>query len=246
MRRVSAWLRGTRPHADPARTLVCFPHAGGSADFYLSLMRPLEPGTAVTVVQYPGRGDRWRECPLDSVEQLADRVAPLVDEVPGERLFLFGHSLGALVAYEVAMRLRRQVGRFFVSGHGVPSGPPGTGPSGDLGDEELVDHLRSLGGTDESVLRQPGLRQLFLPGLRHDLGLARSYRHRPVRRLDCPVTALAGASDPLAGPDDLRAWAALTDGPGGSWSFPAVTSTSPDTQPSCSVRSRTTWQRTRW
>jgi surfactin synthase thioesterase subunit len=210
---MTAWLRGRRSGRAGGRTLVCFPHAGGSAEFYLALLRALDPAIAVTVVQYPGRGDRRDEPSLSSVEELAERVAPLVDELPGEELFLFGHSMGALVGYEVAVRLRRQIGRLFVSGHAPPSSAPRTGPLGDLGDEDLVDHLRHLGGTDEILLRQPWLMELFLPGLRHDLSLARSHLHRPVRRLVCPITALVGASDPLVGPDDLYAWSALTDGP---------------------------------
>jgi surfactin synthase thioesterase subunit len=208
------WLRPVGAGRDTPVTLVCFPHAGGTADYYLPILRPLWPDAGVLVVQYPGRGDRSAEPAEPNVVGLADRLVAVLGTLPRHPMVFFGHSMGALIAFEVAVRLsRRGAGprHLVVSGHAAPDREPVTGRH-EFDGRRLVEELRLLGGTDELVLRHPRLLEAFLPAIRNDLIAARTYRYGQAYTLDCPVTALIGDRDPRTDVHGARAWAALTTG----------------------------------
>lgn len=216
----AAWLRrlppasGSRPTTD--FTLVCFPHAGGSAGYYLPLLRPVAAWAQVAVVQYPGRQDRADEQPIPSIRGLARHVAGVLRESGASRLALFGHSMGALVAFETALLLDREgaasPAHLFVSAHGSPSrhhpGPPGHADA-----PAVVAELRRLGGTDQRVLAHPALLARLLPALRSDYAAVLAYRYQPGDRATCGVTALVGDRDPRTAIQDAQAWSTLTSGP---------------------------------
>ncbi|MGA5559343.1 thioesterase II family protein [Streptomyces lavendulocolor] len=208
--------------APAALRLYCFPHAGGSAGAYTALARELaapgRPGTplgrvAVAAAQYPGRQDRYRERPWEDVGAVADVLAAEI-RARGEHPYaLFGHSMGAVVAYETARRLRRSPGpgpaRLFVSGRDAPStGPVATDDVRD--DEALLAHVRRLGGTGGRVLDEPELLAMALPALRADYRALRSYTWAPGEPLDCPLTVLVGDADPLVTDAGAAAWRGLT------------------------------------
>ncbi|MFI1677827.1 thioesterase II family protein [Streptomyces sp. NPDC020607] len=204
------WLRRYHDSAPAPVRLVCFPFAGGSASYWFGLSELLSPGIDVLAVQYPGRQDRHKEPCLESVAALADGV---VDQLPsdGRPFALFGHSLGAIVAFEVARRLR-------------DSGPGGTGPvhlfasgglarpyrpagrSGTLDDADILAHLRAMGGTDERFFRSPELQELILPSLRADYRAVATYDAPGPERLDCPITALIGDADERTSPEEAGTW----------------------------------------
>src|SRR6059058_3650797 len=99
------WLRRFGPVLDSGVRLICFPHAGGSASAYVPLARALAPEVEVLAVQYPGRQDRRHEPPIEDVNRLADLAADVLPTDSARPYALFGHSMGALVAYETALRL---------------------------------------------------------------------------------------------------------------------------------------------
>lgn len=209
-----AWLRRSGPRGDAGVTLVCFPHAGGAASYYLPLLRPLSPGLDVLVAEYPGRGDRWAERLVPTITELADRLADVLRAAGYQRVALFGHSMGALIAYEVALRMSRDGGppeHLFVSGRRAP-GRYRTGGIHELGDAALTAELRALGGTHDAVLNHPALVRMIMPAVRNDIHAAETYRHDPGHRLNCPVTALTGDRDPHASRSDSLAWRRLTTG----------------------------------
>lgn len=217
-----AWLRVLPSQARTDLTLVCFPHAGGSAGYYLPLMRPLAGIANVAVVQYPGRNDRAAERPVPSVRELARQVAGALGTVNPGRLALFGHSMGSLVAFETALLLERAglaPAHLFVSAHKAPSRlDPALVVRGD--DAAILSDLRELGGTDERVLGHRGLVSHMLPALRNDYAAIRSYRYQPGDKVSCDMTALVGDRDPRAGLGDAPAWAGLTAGDFGLRVFP--------------------------
>ncbi|WP_256106166.1 thioesterase II family protein [Streptomyces sp. ODS05-4] len=212
----SAWFRTFQPAPEAPVRLVCLPHAGGSASFYLPVARALAPRVEALAVQYPGRQDRRDEPPVADLERLAERIAdelrPLTDD---DRPYaLFGHSMGAILGYEVARRLQsegRGPLRLFVSGRRAPlldrgdEWQPGT-------DEEVVNEIRALDGTHGDLLDDPEMREMILPALRADYAAVRRYRHRPGPPLDCPVTAFTGDADPKARVTEVAAWSRLTAG----------------------------------
>ncbi|MEU5698704.1 thioesterase II family protein [Streptomyces aurantiacus] len=212
------WLRRFRPRPEAKVRLVCFPHAGGSATYYHALAQSpaLMPTAEVLAVQYPGRQDRRKEQLMDSVPELADRITASLTPYDDRPLALFGHSMGAVLAFEVAQRLRErsenQPHWLFVSGRRAPSRFR-RGTVHLLGDAELVDELRRVGGTDPRFLDDEELLAEIIPVVRNDYRATEEYRWSPSSPLRCPVTALAGDRDTQAPPDDVAAWRQHTDGP---------------------------------
>lgn len=212
------WLRRYHPGEPGTPRLVCFPHAGGTANYWHPLSAALRGRVEVTAVQYPGRQDRCGQPPVGDLHELADRAAAaLLPSWLPEPPALLGHSMGAVLAYETARRLADATGRgprlLVVSGRRAPHVVRAESGLHEASDDELVDHLASLGGTLEAVLADPELRALFLPPLRADYRAVETYRHRPGPPLACPVTVLIGESDPQVTPDEAVAWSVHTTGP---------------------------------
>ncbi|MGL5863259.1 MAG: thioesterase II family protein [Phycicoccus sp.] len=202
----SSWIR--RFHEVPgAPPLVCFPHAGGAATAFFALSCTLTPSLQVMAVQYPGRQDRMAEPALTTIQDLA---APVADGLMSERrpLRLFGHSMGALVAFEVARILRDRGAEpvaLYVSGRKPPHLPDEEARPHHT-DEELLAELTRLGGTDVEMLADDVLVSMVLPALRADYQALRHYRYQPAAALSCPVVALSGDRDPLVTVEQQLGW----------------------------------------
>ncbi|MFF5263017.1 thioesterase II family protein [Actinomadura viridis] len=208
-----SWFRcvETRPWA--SLRLFCLPHAGGSAVFYRTWAREVGPAIELHAVQYPGRADRMSEPMVSDADRLARLIAGAMAPLLDRPFALFGHSMGAVVAYEVA-RLLQERGtppvHLFASGARPPH-DRGEDRVAGRDDDGLVEALAELGGTDAEVLQDPELRELVLPYVRNDFALIEGYRHRPEPRLNVPVTVLAGDSDPHADPGVAAKWRQVTD-----------------------------------
>jgi len=204
----SAWIRRFHPAPDAGTRLVCFPHAGGSATYYFPVSRALSPAVDVLAIQYPGRQDRRAEPCVDDLRTLADRV---VDELRGwvdRPVTLFGHSLGATLAFEVAVRLRREgvtpLG-LFASGRRAPCRHRDERVHL-FDDDGLVADLKRLSGTDSQMLDDDEVLRMILPATRSDYRAAETYRYQPAPPLDCPIVALVGDDDPQVSIDEARSW----------------------------------------
>lgn len=210
------WVSVFHPMPDSAVRLVCLPYAGGSASFFFPVSRALTPAVEVLAVQYPGRQTRHQEPGIDNIPDFADQIFAALRHLDDKPLALFGHSMGAVLAYEVALRMR-QAGlpspvRLFASGRRAPSRYRGEGIH--LGsDEDVVAELKALNGTSQVMLSDPELLRMILPAIRSDYRAIESYRHDPGQRLDCPVTVLTGDRDPRVSIDEASAWKEHTTGP---------------------------------
>ncbi|MEU2425703.1 alpha/beta fold hydrolase [Streptomyces sp. NPDC007851] len=207
-----AWITRFRQVPDAPVRLVCFPHAGGSAGFYFPMAQPLDPYAELLAVQYPGRQNRRLEPCVDDIEALADAVAAALAGWQDRPLALFGHSMGALVAFETARRLRRPPVRLYVSGRRAPTVHREESVHR-RDDDGIVAELRALSGTDLRVLGDEEILRMILPAVRADYRAVETYRPDPGVTVDCPVTALVGDSDPRVGVAEARAWAGHTAGP---------------------------------
>ncbi|WP_373292744.1 thioesterase II family protein [Mangrovihabitans endophyticus] len=199
----------------PRSRLVCFPHAGGSASYYLPVARALGDIADVVAVQYPGRQDRRHEPFLPTLADVADQmlgVAGPLDDLP---LVLFGHSMGASIAFEVAARLEAGGARpaaLFASGRRAPS-THRVETVHKQDDAGLLAEVRDLNGTDTALLNSdPEFRQMVLPALRADYRAAETYEWVPGPALGCPIVALRGVDDPHADEAETLAWQQHTTG----------------------------------
>jgi pyochelin biosynthetic protein PchC len=208
------WLRRFGPAPDARARLICMPHAGGSASYYFPVAQALVPAVDVLAVQYPGRQDRYREPCIETIPALADLVAPAVADWADRPLTLFGHSMGATLAFEVALRLQAagvEVSALFASGRRAPSRIRNEYVH--LRDDEgLLAEIRSLDGTEAHALGDQDVVDMVLPAIRSDYRAAETYRYESGPKLRAPIFALVGNSDPKATVDEVRSWADHTDG----------------------------------
>jgi surfactin synthase thioesterase subunit len=209
------WLRNYRPAPQAPVQLVCFPHAGGSASFYAPLARALAPAVDVVAVQYPGRQDRRREANVADLHDLAATVSAVLRPLADRPIALFGHSMGASLAFEVARLLEDRAGRaperLFASGRRAPS-RRGSSMVHLLPDEGLLADVRRLSGTDPRILGDDEMLRLALPAIRSDYRAAERYVMRPGAPLSCPITVLAATDDPSTGAEEAAAWSEHTTG----------------------------------
>ncbi|WFE65087.1 alpha/beta fold hydrolase [Micromonospora sp. WMMD714] len=211
----TSWLRRYRPRPAATRRLVCFPFASGNATFYRQWAVRLPADVEVVAVQYPGRLDRIHEPCVTDMDTMVDGIVAALQPLLRDDLTLFGHSMGAAVAYEVAHRLEHGLGlpprRLIVSGRPAPQHHrPGVKHLGS--DEELWDELRRLGGTTDETLAHPELRTALLPTLRADYRLVETYRPTLGAPLSVPVTAITGDDDPEAHVPEVADWRRRTTG----------------------------------
>lgn len=214
MNDTDTWIRRFFPSDEAAVQLICLPHAGGSAPFYRPVAQALSPQIEVLAVQYPGRQDRRHEPMLESIEALADGVSHAVQDAVDRPFALFGHSMGATLAFEVALRLERAGRtplRVFASGRRAPS----THRDEQVhkrDDDGLIAELRTLSGTDQRIFGDEELLRMVLPAIRNDYRAAETYTCPRDVRIQAPVTALTGESDPKASHDEVDAWENHTEG----------------------------------
>ena len=195
--------------------LFCLPHAGGGASAYRAWLGKV-PGVDVLPVQPPGREARLRDAPHEEMASLVGELAGVLAEAAGSRPFaVYGHSLGALVAFETLREIRRRGGeqpvRLFVSGCVAPQcryddGPPVVGMS----QPELVQMLRQLGGTPDWLLADPEVLRMILPAVRADFSVKETYSYVAEPALDVPVTVLASTADARAPYRWQEKWRELT------------------------------------
>lgn len=207
------WLGGDAgvSTAGAAVRLFCFAHAGGGAAFFRPWRRGLAPDIDVRPVVLPGRESRLRELPYRRIEPLLEPLCAALMPHLDRPYALFGHSVGAILAYEVARRFSAGGGSpaplcLLVSGRRAPRLATSRRLFGPLTEAELLVAIGALGGTPPEVLEEPRLVGALLPALRCDLELNESYRPLPGPRLRCPVAAYMGAADPEVDRSELLSW----------------------------------------
>jgi pyochelin biosynthetic protein PchC len=203
------WFRVYRPVPWPRLRLVCFPHAGAGATAYRAWADLLPPDVELLAVCYPGRQDRFGEPFASSVDSLAADIAAALLPLTGTPFALFGHSMGSLVAYEVAVRLERRHGivprHLFVSGRWTPDREDDRRLH--LADDDaLIAEMGRLGNADLDVFAVTELREMMLDVLRADYRLLATHSRPVLDPVAAPVTAYSGDRDPGCAPADAAGW----------------------------------------
>lgn len=196
--------------------LFCLASAGGSAAVYRTWKRHLPPAIDVEPLELPGRGLRWQEPPRRRVAILVDELAEEVQRRPAGEFALFGHSLGGLLAFELARRLRRTgapaPAALLVFAARAPHLAPRPGQLHTLDDDALIESLRGFKGTPPELLGNREIMALLLPAVRADFELIETYRYAAEAPLACPIVAFGGVGDRFVLPLHLEPWRAQTDG----------------------------------
>ncbi len=212
----SPWIAYHTPRPRARLRLLCFPYAGGGALAYREWTAGLPETIEVLPVQLPGRERRLAEPPFTQMEPLvaaaAEALAPALDRP----FAIFGHSMGAIVGYEVAQRLRAAYGlqpsHLMASARRAPHLPPEPDEDYKLPDDQLIERLREINGTPAEVLEHPELMALMLPLLRADFELNDTYQPAAYPPFACPITAFGGRDDDELLPGGLEAWSEVTTG----------------------------------
>jgi medium-chain acyl-[acyl-carrier-protein] hydrolase len=210
----SSWI--VRTKSQPRLRLFCFPYAGGGASIFRLWSEKLPVEVEVCPIHLPGRENRMKEPLLTHlfplVETLARALHPFMD-IP---FAFFGHSMGALLSFELARHLRNihypGPTQLFISAHRAPQLPDPASPLHDLPDSVLINTLYRLGGTPRAILQHTELMQILLPILRADLTLCETYIYTPEAPLDCPIAAFGGEYDSMVSKQELQAWSDQTGG----------------------------------
>lgn len=213
----SPWVRINCPRPAARLRLICLPPAGGAASRYRGWPALLPDEVEVVSVQLPGRENRLNEPPIGSMDQLVSGLAGgLAGDLTRGPFAVFGHSMGALIAFELIRRLRRDgvaPVHLFASGCRAPHLPSRSSDWHTLPDEEFIGKIRALGGIPPELLAERPFLDTMLPALRSDCTLSETYVCRPEPALSCPVSAFGGLRDEEVYPEDVQAWSGHTTAP---------------------------------
>jgi surfactin synthase thioesterase subunit len=207
------WLT-TFPSArvEPRLRLVCFPHAGGSPVIFHRWRAMVPPDVGLHGVHLPGRGARYQEPPFRRLDRLVRVMTPQILPLDAPSV-VFGHSFGALLAFETVREARRLAlplpRMLIVSGRGAPKAPSASPPLHLLSDHEFIKALEARYGVADVALRNPESAQLALPSLKGDFEMFETWNYREVQPLPIPIHALQAVDDHVSA-EALSGWSEVT------------------------------------
>ncbi|MGA7895682.1 MAG: thioesterase domain-containing protein [Candidatus Sulfotelmatobacter sp.] len=210
------WFEHLSSALRPSLRLFCFPYAGGSSQVFRKWQRHFPPEVDICLVHLPGRGKRIGEPPLTRLKPLVEEIADVIHGNLQPAFALFGHSMGALISFELSRELRRRYGitprQLFLSGHRAPHVTRTGPPTFNLPHDDFMAELKRLNGTPWGLLDNAETRELFLPIIRADFEMVDTYQYLPEEPLSCPFTIYSGLQDTKIQIGRLRAWEELTSG----------------------------------
>lgn len=213
----SRWIERTGNRTTPRFRMFCFPYAGGTAAIFRDWAETVALDVEICAIRLPGREGRHADPPFRRAERVAESLTPILQDFLDLPFVMFGHSMGAILAYEITRAIRTATAveprALLVSAHRAPHLPRRGRDRHDLPREQLIAELKALNGTPAEVFQHDDLLDFVLPILRSDLELVESWSSPAGVRLSCPVVAFAGSDDRNVSAEEVAGWAAVTSGP---------------------------------
>ena len=214
MQHTNTWFPFVQPNPDPSVRLFCFHYAGGRALVFRDWKNLLPSWIQVIPVELPGRGARIQEPLFRSLDAAVEALHAVVRPHLDLPFAFFGHSMGALISFELARALRRSGDplpwQLFLSAHRAPHLPNPSEPIYGLSQAAFIEKILDMNGTPPEVLAYPELLNLVVPILRADFEVCDTYAYTPAPPLDCPITVFGGETDHVVPPALLPAWSEHT------------------------------------
>ncbi|MCW6050908.1 thioesterase II family protein [Lyngbya sp. CCAP 1446/10] len=214
-RTANSWITYPKPNPEAKLRLFCFHYAGGGALSFRAFPGNLPPDVEVCPIELPGRGFRLLETPFTEIEPVIEALCLKILSSLTKPFAFFGHSMGALVSFELARLLRQEYNQsplhLFVSAHRAPQVPDRDPPIHALPEAEFLRQLCRYNGTPKAVLENAELMELLLPTLRADFAVVENYAYSQEPPLDCPIAAFGGLQDWKVGAEELEAWRKQTN-----------------------------------
>ncbi|MCA1568552.1 MAG: putative thioesterase [Acidobacteria bacterium] len=212
----SPTIRPVRLATDAHVRLFCFPYAGGSPTAFCQWPDFFPAGVEICSIHLPRRGERLSETPLTRIGPVVDSVCASLAHCSEKPFAFFGHSLGALIAFEVSRKLAAlgAPGPIHLFASACPGPPAPRRKSGQhlWPEGVLIEYLRGLNGTPDELFRDREFLDCVLPAIRADLEMIETYEYMPAPALQCPITALGGVDDPEVSRIELEAWRSESSG----------------------------------
>jgi medium-chain acyl-[acyl-carrier-protein] hydrolase len=208
------WFPFNKDNSTKQAYLFCFHHGGTAASFriWTQYESPLE----IIPVELPGKASRMSEVYIESFEELVpDAAEAILEKSKGKKIFLYGHSMGAIFAFSIAYQLEKLHGinpeLLIVAGRHAPHFPNQDAYHSSMGNDKLLEELKRLSGTPKEIINSKELQSFLLPVIRRDYILNESYCYQG-EKISCPILAHAGTKDPDAGKELMSHWKEVTSG----------------------------------
>jgi surfactin synthase thioesterase subunit len=202
----------SRPHAKIR--LFCFPYSGAGASVFYPWVKILPEEIEICPVQYPGRGNRFAEPLYDDLRPLVSALFNAIDPILDKPFAFFGHSLGALIAFELARMIQQvrdvRAVHYIFSSNAAPHLTDDLPRIHHLPDDEFIRRIASLNGTDPEIFRNRELREMIIPVLKADFKICETYQYESLGNLESPITVMGGIQDNDVQREHLEGWRELT------------------------------------
>lgn len=202
-------------HGSADAVIIFIPHAGSCGEAYMPWFRHFTQHVDCRYLQLPGRGAKMENAMPDSIQSMANAIMPELESLRDKKIVLFGHSMGGLIAFELARNMENYreepAHALFISGCRAPDEPVNRSLTG-LDDKQLIQELAGMGGTETTLLEQPELLSPFLSILRQDIALCEKYVSPLSKPLQAPIYVLWGTEDYLITPKMIDGWRRFCNG----------------------------------
>lgn len=213
MFQINQWLTGMYRPKGNQLSLYCLPHAGGNSEDYLNWQSDLIDGLYMKAIVFPGCGRRHNEEHISNINELITELTSVIEQDCEEEFYIFGHSMGAILAWEIAKKIRKKPSGLLLSASLSPSEIPSPRilRMADMNNESFIKEIKFFNGLDENILSNPFISEIIADKLKRDFKLISQYRYFPTGKVDIPIMAIVGHEDAHVPAKKMLQWQGYTN-----------------------------------